>query len=99
MSAKQNGKTSWALGDGDQETETKADIEAAKARLTTKADKVGDMTMEQLQKLVGLLVLLQDSDRLLNLLACTREIFRQADQAMTAGKTMTILEDVDEWWH
>jgi hypothetical protein len=75
------------------------DFNEAKARLTVKADKVGDMTMEQLQKLVGLLVLLQDSDRLLNLLACTREIFRQADNSMSQGKGMAVLKDIDNWWN
>ncbi len=101
MVAKQNGRSYWDLNAGEGKTDEPATEDTLQLRsLEMKADIVANKTLEQLQGLVQILVMLKDSDRLLALLSCTREVFRQADQAMNEGKTITIKDDVDmESWN
>jgi len=83
MTAKKNGPTGWNIEtDGDPDLELK--------KLEMKADFITPKILEQMQLLVQILVQLESPDRLLNLLSCTREVFKQADDAMSKGARMEI---------
>ena len=92
MTAQQNGESYWDTGGNGGDTMQLKTLEM-------KADMVTDKVLEQLQELVQILVELKDTERLLTLLSCTREVFRRADECMSQGKTMSIADSQDSGWN
>lgn len=88
-------KAAAATNKGYWNFETNGNETTELKKLELKADFITPKILEQLQLLVQILVQLENPERLLALLASTREVFRQADQAMGEGKTMTIVDSLD----
>jgi len=71
----------------------------ARSALTAKVNVVTPMILRQFQELVSILVTLQESQGLVDLLGCVQGVFRQGDDAMSKGVKMGISSEVvpDGW--
>ena len=84
MTAKQSGKSHWAI-----EPKTKDQ----KKFIT---DQAFQMVLKTIQHAIVHLTNSNQSKRLQALQACTNQLYKQADQCLSQGKRM-VVTDVDRW--